>query len=835
MAVSNACHGSGGTSAVTTTATPALLYLQCYQAIPISGHPLQTFGGSTFVRKNSTTASYYLADRSNLGIDIINGHALQFTKTMTPSTPFIGQLIWAAGPLTNPSTADTTRLGTADETHSGPNGMAVYTDANGFNWLFVADGGCNALPSGSGGLPHGSSQATPSSAGTQGACGTPADASTLPNTNYGAANCTAGNIPGPNGGCYPNYHQPNVKLFNLTSSTYVTCANCNGKDIITGGPDYGLGNFFGSSKAEAIVIGSKGGTSHMLVSSPVEPFIPTAPQPLIPPDTTPSYAACQGATRNSNTSYPIPPFTSTPTYVQSPQSIGSFPYLTLFAIVSKSTTTTAKPPSVTYVATIRIDDTSPNITYPATSSFNVTYGPLSCDYNGKRPGTAIGHLRYDPVAGLFFVALPSVFNNVPVGKALDSNGIPVDFSGIGQSYVPDGPPGSSGATATNMGDLGGNVVGQGCVYAGGGVAQPNNNNSTQSGSGFFWNCDGGLAFFDPANLVFDSPHVVNLTWWAPGATGGVVKLPYCSPGVLGAGPFSNTGTMTAPPGAGADYDNLFLGCTPRLNGNTAGSGPGVSVNIAETYSAVVNVHPKWFLGPAATAIPGPFPPTDNTSPFNKTIAFTNAGGTAANPTPLPPGCTVELWGPLTCNGPKTTLCSTPPCFADFYTYYQIPGGQIIGYPRLNTLYVNGATQAHLFGEQLSGKGVVPGSVNMATLAKDPHWYVAVGGAGFSSTNITNLATRGPVLAYLDALSNQVIEYTPTSSGSNTIGVDEQNYLAYLPVNGVAGPQLPAGDFTGNGVRLCGNGIVGGDGTVVSRGCVIVFRQQYLSPVGPRPQ
>jgi hypothetical protein len=162
-ATSEACHGAGGTSAVTGKA--ALLYLQCYQAIAISGNPLQTFGGSTLVRKNSTTASYYLADRSNLGVDIINGASLKFTKTMTPSAPFIGQLIWAAGPLTNPSTADTTRLGTADETHSGPNGMAVYTDAEGFNWLFVADGGCNALPAGSGGLPNGSSQATPSSAG----------------------------------------------------------------------------------------------------------------------------------------------------------------------------------------------------------------------------------------------------------------------------------------------------------------------------------------------------------------------------------------------------------------------------------------------------------------------------------------------------------------------------------------------------------------------------------------------------------------------------------------------------------------------------------------------
>jgi hypothetical protein len=235
------------------------------------------------------------------------------------------------------------------------------------------------------------------------------------------------------------------------------------------------------------------------------------------------------------------------------------------------------------------------------------------------------------------------------------------------------------------------------------------------------------------------------------------------------------------------------------------------------------VHPKWFLGAPATAIPGPFPPTDNTSPFGKTIAFTNAGGTTTNPTPLATGCTVQLWN-TTCSGPGTN------------SYYQIPGGQIIGYPQLNALYVNGASQARLFGEQSYGKGVSPGSVDMTTFMKDPHWYVAVGASGFSAGNIaTTLATKEPVLAYLDALSNQVIETTPTSSGSNTIAVDEQNYLAFLPINGVAGraPQLPAGDFTGNGVKLCGNGVVNMYGTVTGGGCVIVFRQQYLSPIGPR--
>jgi hypothetical protein len=87
-----------------------------------------------------------------------------------------------------------------------------------------------------------------------------------------------------------------------------------------------------------------------------------------------------------------------------------------------------------------------------------------------------------------------------------------------------------------------------------------------------------------------------------------------------------------------------------------------------------------------------------------------------------------------------------------------------------------------------------------------------------------------VIGYLDALTNQVVEYTPTSSGSNTIALDEQNYVAFLPVNGVQNSTLPAGDFTGNGARLCGNTTTR-NGLTTGPGCIIVFRQQYLSPLG----
>ena len=228
MAASNACRGAAGTSAVTGTA--ALLYLQCYYAIPISGNPLQTFGGSTFVRKNATTASYYLADRSNLGIDIVDGQALRFSRLLKPSAAdpvggFIGQLIWTNGP----ATTGTTRIGTPDESHSGPNGMAIYTDPSGAEWLFVADGGCNTA------ILH-ASTATPSSAGTEGACGTPADPSTLPNTNYGTANCINGTS---TKGCYPTQHQPNVKLFNLTTNPNAEVVVAGKFPIPTGGGNAG--------------------------------------------------------------------------------------------------------------------------------------------------------------------------------------------------------------------------------------------------------------------------------------------------------------------------------------------------------------------------------------------------------------------------------------------------------------------------------------------------------------------------------------------------------------------------------------------------------------------
>jgi hypothetical protein len=730
MALTNPCHGATGTSAVTNI--PTLFYLQCMAAIQIPGFPLQSFGGSAFLRTNATTASYFLADRSNLGVDVLNGTNLNFIKTLTAKDGvggFIGQLIWTAGP----ATTGTTRIGTVDEAHSGPNGMAAFTDHSGTQWMFVADGGCSFTH-----INGTATIATTGSAGTMGACGTPADLSTVssavnPNGTgasnlFTNANCNplVGGNAGPNPpattDCYPVQHQPNVKVFNLKTNTFAFSFPTGGPGLggCPGPTCYASGNpplegQFGSSKAQEVVFATVSGTTYMLVSSPAEPFLVTGQS---------STCAAVGTYKDSGAT-------------------SSFPYLTLYTVGGSGSS-----PVVTYVATIKVDDSSPGP--------NVTSnGPFGCDGKGRRPGNPIGGFTFKEQSGLFFVALPNVLNNVPV----DGSGV-----GLGQAQVPTGP--------ASLGD----EQASGCFYPQSSpppanfIDQPNN----PANGSYFWDCDGGVLVIDPTAIAAKAPLAV-IGWDGnPNnpANSFVVPLGYCSPGFVGGGPTNNL-----------NYDNVFLACSPRLNGNTAGTGS--QPNIAETYSGVLNVHPNHFLN---------LPPNyvDPVTPFNATVAGINPNGA----TPPTPGCSVQTGG---CTGTGTS---------------QVNDGAIYGYPFAGTFFLNGATGARL---------------NVSNFSHDPHWYVAVGGVGWSSSNIATLATKGPVIAYIDALSNELVEYTPTSSGSNTIALDEQNYVAFLPVNGVISPQLPAGDFTGNGVKLCGNGITSPtSGTVTGRGCVITFRQQYLS-------
>jgi hypothetical protein len=355
-----------------------------------------------------------------------------------------------------------------------------------------------------------------------------------------------------------------------------------------------------------------------------------------------------------------------------------------------------------------------------------------------------------------------------------------------------------------------------------------------------------------------------------GSIGGVVYLPYCSPGSLALGPTDVPGgydgkgagdvsSLTTPStGRNTTFANILLGCNPFYNGNNSGTGQGqLTTNIQENYSLALNTisatsnptfgcatgvlgvgcrsasQPSFATNPSGSSafndfvLPGPYPAVDPVPLFAHYNNNVN--------TPVPAGCTAQYPavpptnGGGTCGGTHPFVppnaVSGPPCSTTtcpVVTGNQVMAGTINGPNNFNAATnINGVTEARL---------------NFTNITKDPHWYVAVGGRGWSAANINptpnagGLATRGPVIGYLDALTNQVVEYTPTSSGSNTIALDEQNYVAFLPVNGVQYSGLPAGDFTGNGARLCGNTTTK-NGLTTGPGCIIVFRQQYLSPLG----
>jgi hypothetical protein len=414
MAASNACLGATGASVSTNDSK--LFNLQCLQQIQIPGKPLQTFGGSTFLRTSATTASYLLADRSNLGIDIINGTSLVFTRLLTAKDAvggFTGQLIWTVGP----ATTNTGRIGTSDEAHSGPNGLAVYVnsaDAHSGRWLYVADGGCNTDI-------NAASYANPAAAGTMGACGTPADASTLPNPLYTHANCInpgAATLP-TSTVCYPNQHQPNVKLFDLKSNTWVasfpTGGGCNANSVGTPTPpatgtsqakpppcSAPLGNYapgtnlqgyFGASRAAAIAIGvdTNDGNVYVLVTTPGEP-------------TQRNTTAGVGSTAKAATCDTTAGHPWTELGAGTVKGTTSYPYMTLFTMNTTSG-------HLTYQATIKVDDRN------QISGDITTAGFFGCDANGKRPPNAFGNVHWDPhagVGGAFFIALPNVLNNPPI-------------------------------------------------------------------------------------------------------------------------------------------------------------------------------------------------------------------------------------------------------------------------------------------------------------------------------------------------------------------------------------------------------------------------------------
>ena len=105
-ALADPCTGPG---APTTTQT------QCLTAVQIPGNPLRSFDISWV---NPNRAEYYLADRSNAGIDVINTQTLTFKRTIPG---FVGIVLNAAGAV--------------DNNHSGPDGVVSHG-----RWLYAGDG-----------------------------------------------------------------------------------------------------------------------------------------------------------------------------------------------------------------------------------------------------------------------------------------------------------------------------------------------------------------------------------------------------------------------------------------------------------------------------------------------------------------------------------------------------------------------------------------------------------------------------------------------------------------------------------------------------------------------
>src|SRR5262249_58884242 len=105
-AIAAPCTGPG---APTTTQT------KCLTAVQIPGNPLRSFDISWV---NPNRAEYYLADRSNAGIDVINTQTVMFKRTIPG---FVGIKL-------NPN-------GTVNNNISGPDGVVSHG-----RWLYAGDG-----------------------------------------------------------------------------------------------------------------------------------------------------------------------------------------------------------------------------------------------------------------------------------------------------------------------------------------------------------------------------------------------------------------------------------------------------------------------------------------------------------------------------------------------------------------------------------------------------------------------------------------------------------------------------------------------------------------------
>lgn len=98
-------------------ALPASIQTKCVKAVQIPGNPLRSFDISWV---NPDRAEYYLADRSNFGIDVIDTATLTWKRT-------IGGFV---GVVLNPNPPHA-----VDNNHSGPDGVVSHG-----RWLYAGDG-----------------------------------------------------------------------------------------------------------------------------------------------------------------------------------------------------------------------------------------------------------------------------------------------------------------------------------------------------------------------------------------------------------------------------------------------------------------------------------------------------------------------------------------------------------------------------------------------------------------------------------------------------------------------------------------------------------------------
>jgi hypothetical protein len=96
------CQGPGA---------PNTGHTKCVTAIHIPGNPLQSFDISWVDPK---TSRYYLSDRANAGIDVIDTSSLTFLRTLGG---FVGIVI---------------KNGAVDNSHSGPDGVTTHG-----RWLYA--------------------------------------------------------------------------------------------------------------------------------------------------------------------------------------------------------------------------------------------------------------------------------------------------------------------------------------------------------------------------------------------------------------------------------------------------------------------------------------------------------------------------------------------------------------------------------------------------------------------------------------------------------------------------------------------------------------------------